>query len=46
MTGLEVVQAYSNDSDEFQSRFPEVTQDNFVEVENGLLNYPVLLNEV
>lgn len=45
MTGLEVVQAFSNYSDEFQSRFPEVSQDNFVEVANGLLNYPVFRNE-
>lgn len=42
---LQVLQAFASSSDEFQSRFDSVTQENFVEVANGLLNYPVLRNE-
>ena len=44
-TGFEVLQAFSTTSDEFKTRFDEVTQENFVEVANGVLNFPVIRNE-
>lgn len=44
-TALAVLQAFATQSDEFKTRFDQVTQDNFTEVANGLLNYPVLRNE-